>query len=179
MRLVTRLWRRSVAEEVDDELEFHLQMTTRELMQRGMTAAQARAEAERRFGDAATVNDACRRYGTERDRKERRAEYLTELRQDVGFSVRQLAKARGFTAVAVVTLALGIGATAAMFSALDAVVLRKLPFVSPERVVNIHTQYDGEDGALTPPEFLAFRELGAFEHVAAARYGGGNRMTPA
>jgi predicted permease len=173
MRFIERLRRRSVAAEVGEELEFHLEMAVRDLMQRGLTRQQARAEAERRFGDSRMVNEACQRYGNERDRKERRAEYFVELRQDVAFSVRQLAKNKSFTMIAVVTLALGIGATAAMFSALDAVVLRRLPYPSPDRIVNIHPQYDGEDGALTPPEFLAFRDVSAFEHVAAARLGAG------
>ena len=65
-----RLFRRaSVEEEVDSELAFHIEMSTRELMELGMTHQQARAEAERRFGDANVVNAECRRYGAERDRK--------------------------------------------------------------------------------------------------------------
>jgi putative ABC transport system permease protein len=169
-----RFRRASVEVEVESELAFHLEMATRELMEeRGMTRQQARAEAERRFGDAATVYAECRRYGKERDRKTRRAEYLSELHQDIGFAVRQLTRIPGFTAVAVITLALGIGATAAMFSALDAVVLRSLPFPDADRVVAIHPQYDGRDGDVTPPEFLAFRNVRELEHVAAARLGGG------
>lgn len=168
-----KFWRTSVEAEVDNELEFHLEMTTRDLMEKGMTRQQARAEAERRFGDSSAVNAECRRFGNERDRKERRAEYVTELRQDVAFAIRQLIKTKGFTAVAVITLALGIGATAAMFSALDAVVLRPLPFPDADRVVAIHTTYSGKESAMTPPEYFGFRKVRELEHVAAARLGGG------
>ena len=172
MRLIRRLTRASVADEVADELAFHVEMTTRELMAQGMTPHEARAEAERRFGDAASVNEACRNYGEQRDRIARRTEFLADLRQDLGFAVRQLIKAPGFTGIAILTLALGIGATAAMFSALDAVVLRPLPFAEVDRIVAIHPQSGGREESVTPPEFLAFRTVREFEHVAAVRPGG-------
>ncbi|MEP6494731.1 MAG: ABC transporter permease, partial [bacterium] len=173
MKFVKRFSRAAVAAEVADELEFHIEMTTRELMEQGMSRQHARTEAERRFGNAASVNDECRRYGEQRDRNVQRAEYLAELRQDFGFAVRQLMKARSFTSVAVITLALGIGATAAMFSALDAVVLRSLPFPDAGRIIALHPQSEGRDGSVTPPEFLAYRDVRELEHVAAARQGGG------
>jgi putative ABC transport system permease protein len=174
-KFITRFARAPVAEEVTDELAFHIEMTIRELMEQGMSRQQARTEAERRFGDLAAVNEQCRRYGEQRDRGARRAEYLAELRQDVGFALRQLGKARGFTAVTVLTLALGIGATAAMFSALDAVVLRSLPFPDADRVVALHPQWEGREPRLgvTPPEFFGYRGVREFEYVAAARLGGG------
>jgi len=165
--------RAPVNEEVDAELAFHLEMTTRELMERGMTRQQARAEAERRFGDMKSVNDECRRYGVERNRREQRAEYLEELRHDVVFAVRQLAKARAFAAIAIVTLALGIGATAAVFSALDAVVLRPLPLDDPGRVVNLQPTRRGDAAGISAPEFLGQRDTRAFEHVAGAVLGTG------
>ena len=156
----TRIFRRdSVDREVVDELAFHLEMTIRDLMEQGMSEQQARTEAERRFGDAASVNAECRRYGAERERNTRRAEYRDELRQDVGFAVRQLIKARGFTAVAVLTLALGIGATAAVFSVLDAVVLRPLPFPNPDRLAVLFSTEKGEQSSPSAPEFLAMRTL--------------------
>jgi putative ABC transport system permease protein len=163
-----KLWRRSVAEEVDTELAFHFEMSIHELMEKGMTRQQARAEAERRFGDVASVNADCRRFGTERDQKARRAEYWTELRQDMTFAVRQLAKARAFAAVAILTLALGIGATAAVFSALDAVVLRALPFDDVDRIVEILPSRRGEASSPAAPEFAAMRDSRIFEYVSAA-----------
>jgi predicted permease len=173
MKLIKRFVRGAVEQEVDSELAFHIDMTVRDLVAHGMSEQQARIEAQRRFGDAAAVTAECRRYGAERDRVAQRAEYLAELRQDVAFAIRQLVKTPGFTIVAVLTLALGIGATAAMFSALDAVVLRALPYPDASRIVDIHPQEGGREEALTPPEYLAFRNVHEFENVAAARLGGG------
>jgi predicted permease len=169
--------RAPVGEEVDAELAFHLEMTTRALMERGMNKSQARAEAERRFGDLSSVNAECRRFGTERDRKVRRAEYLGEIRHDVAFALRQLARARGFAAVAIGTLALGVGATAAVFSALDTVVLRPLPFDHPERIVEVRTTRRGTPDSPTAPEYVALNRSGVFAHVSAAVLGGGMTMT--
>jgi putative ABC transport system permease protein len=167
-------WRRSVRDEVEAELAFHLEMTTRELMESGMTRERARAEAERRFGDTLRASEDCQRLGEERDRRVRRSEYLDELRQDVSFAVRQIAGAPGFSAVAIATLALGIGATAAVFGALDAVVLRPLPFPHAERVVAVSpvVRNAGPIPALDP-EFLALRSSGVFENVAGVILGFG------
>ena len=164
-----RLFRRaSVRDEVEAELAFHLEMTTRELMEQGMARDEARAAAERRFGDARAAREACRQYGEERDRRVRRTEYLDELRRDVVFALRQLARAPGFAIVAIVTLALGIGATAAVFSTLDAVVLRPLPFPHSDRIVLVSPVVRGT-GPTPPlvPEYLALRSSGALDDVAA------------
>jgi putative ABC transport system permease protein len=171
-----KLWGRSVEDEVDTELAFHLEMTTRELMEQGMTRRNARAEAERRFGDRSAIKAECRRYGHERNRRADRAEYASELRLDILFALRQLLRARGFSIVAVTTLALGIGATAAVFSAVDAVALRPLPYANADRIVVIHPTRRGEITDPSPPEFLAYRSVPAFEHVAAAVLGAGTTL---
>jgi putative ABC transport system permease protein len=170
-------WRPSVREEVEAELAFHLEMTTRELMESGMTRERARAEAERRFGDTRAAGEACRRFAEERNRRARRTEYRDELRQDLSFALRQLARAPGFSAVAIATLALGIGATAAVFGALDAVVLRPLPFPHSERIVMV-SPVERKAGPTPPivPEFFAFRSSGIFENVAGVLPGMGISM---
>jgi putative ABC transport system permease protein len=82
----------SAQEEVDDELAFHLEMRTREYVERGMSPGAARDAALRRFGDIEEVSRTCRRTATRRDREMQRAEWLAELRQDVTFGLRQMAK---------------------------------------------------------------------------------------
>ena len=165
---------RRVEQEVDAELAFHVDMTMQMLAAQGMTAEAARAEAVRRFGDMAVVSAECRRFGRERDRSRSRAEYLAEVRQDLGFAIRQLARARGFAATAAGTLALGIGATVAVFSALYAVALQPLPFTDSDRVVQIVAQRGGRtEDIFSSGEFAAIRERkDAFAHVAAVTGGG-------
>ncbi|MEO7966634.1 MAG: ABC transporter permease, partial [Gemmatimonadaceae bacterium] len=158
----------AVEDEVDNELAFHFEMSVRELMEGGMTGDQATAEAARRFGNVESVVDQCERLGRERDRSAQRAEFRTELRQDISFAARQLTRARSFTSVAVLTLALGVGATAAVFSALYAVVLRPLPFDQPERVVVVKATVKGQPLGLSPAEYLELRSSATgFDHVAA------------
>ena len=136
-------WKPPVGDEVDDELAFHLEMRARELFERGMTTADARREAERRMGDVERVRAACRTLGEGRDRRMRRMEYASELGQDVGFAWRQMRRNPGFTLVAVLTLALGIGGTTAIFSAVDAVVLRPLPLRDPSRLMVVAEVFQG------------------------------------
>jgi putative ABC transport system permease protein len=168
------LSRPRVEDEVSSELAFHVDMTIQALTAAGMSTADARAEAVRRFGDIAVVGTECRRFARQRDRNRSRAEYISELRQDATFALRQLARARGFAATAMLTLALGTGATAAVFSALYAVVLKPLPFFQPDRVVQILPTSEPELGIVSGAEFSAMRERrDVFAEVAGVRYGGG------
>jgi putative ABC transport system permease protein len=136
-------WRPNVDDEVDDELAFHIEMRTREYIERGMHPEAARRKAERRFGDLARTRTTLRALGKGRNRQMHRTEYFGELRQDVSFTARQLRKNPGFALVAVLTLALGIGATTAIFSAVHAVVLQPLPLGDPGRLMLVGEIYDG------------------------------------
>jgi predicted permease len=139
-----------------------------------MSRSEAERVAAQRFGDLDAVSADCRRFGRDREQRQRRAELRTELRQDVAFALRQLRRAPGFAAVVVLTLALGIGATAAVFSALYAVALRPLPFAHPDRVTKMFSTARGKYEGASPVEFGALRErTRAFEHIAAAVLGSG------
>jgi putative ABC transport system permease protein len=170
-RLRSRIWRDSVDREVDDELEFHVEMRTRALIDRGMDSATARQVAIGRFGDLQRVNTVCRRIGRQRDRDMARTEYLSELRQDAVFAVRQLLRNPGFTLVAIVMLALGIGATTAIFSAVKAVVLNPLPFPRPDRVISVAGEYKGRPSEISAGNFVdGVLPVTAFSSVTAIQY---------
>jgi putative ABC transport system permease protein len=136
--LRSRLWRVPVDQEVDEEIALHLELRARELMARGVDPETARRQAQERMGDVGNVKRELRELGRKRDRDMKITTWLEELRHDVAFSFRQLRKAPAFTAVAVATLALGIGANSAIFALVDATLLRPLPFAHPDRLVAIH-----------------------------------------
>jgi putative ABC transport system permease protein len=98
-----------------------------------------------------------------------RTEYLAALRQDVGYALRALRRMPGFTAVAIVTLALGIGANTAIFSVVHGVLLETLPFRDPDLLYRVRTLYpDGTPYSLSPPDFMSVREASrVFEQVDA------------
>ncbi len=170
-RLRSRFWRASVEDEVNSELAFHVEMRAREYLAQGMSPSEARETAIRRFGNINQVNATCRALGKRRDSEMRRKEYLTEFTQDVTFACRQLVKNPGFTAVAVLTLALGIGATSAIFSAVQSVVLRPLPFPQPERVLAIYEYWRGRAGDVSAGNFVdGVETVRAFSHVTAIQY---------
>ena len=129
------LWRVPVEQEVDEEVDFHVAMRTRELVARGMDPAAARRAALDRLGDMQDIKRQCAGLGRKRDREMRVRQWLDEFRHDVTYALRQLRRAPSFTLVAAVTLALGIGANGAIFGLVDAALLRPLPFNDPDRLV--------------------------------------------
>jgi predicted permease len=178
VRFPSRLWRPSVPDEVDGELEFHLEMREREFLDRGMTPAEARRAALDRFGDVHRVRRECRAIGTQRERRMRAAEYLSEFRQDVVFALRHMAAAPVFTIVALLTLSVAIGATTAIFSAVHAVVLRPLPVREPERLFTLSVVWRGLDGPFSVGNFVDMaEEQRSFEAVGAYGYASFNLGT--
>jgi predicted permease len=144
-----------------------------------MSPDDARAESIRRFGNMAVVSAECRRYGSQRDRQMARTEYFAELRQDLAYALRQLKRAPAFSTIAIATLAIGVGASAAVFSAVYAVILNPLPFADAGRVVNIMPMRRGEaDAAVSAGELASMRQVrNAFSSVAGIVSGGGMTLT--
>ncbi|MDQ3486520.1 MAG: permease prefix domain 1-containing protein, partial [Acidobacteriota bacterium] len=146
--------------DVDAELRFHLEMRIRELVAEGETPERARELALQRFGDYDEPRSECLAINERRRRRMTRTEYVSELRQDIGYALRTLRRTPGFTAVAVITLALGIGANSAIFSVVQGVLLESLPYRSADRLYQPRMLYP--DGtlytALSAPDFMSVRD---------------------
>jgi predicted permease len=127
--------RPSVTRDVGDEIDFHLDMRAREFMESGMSAEEARAAAARVFGNAAAIDAELRVARAAHVRTRVRAERWRELTGDVAFALRSLRKNLGFTVGALATLALGIGAATAVFTVVNGVLIRPLPYADPSRLV--------------------------------------------
>lgn len=171
-----------VRRDIDDELAFHLERRAEILQSQGMSPAEAEREARRRFGDVDRVRRECRVIGKGRVRTRRWTHAIDDLKQDVGYAVRGLRRSPGYTAVAILTLALGIGGTTAIFSLVNPYLLRALPFHAPDRLVHLYTvdRTSGFDRSrFSLPQYLdvregvtAFRDLAAYDYRFASLSGG-------
>ena len=124
-----------IERDIRDEVAFHLELRIRELMDGGATPEQARAEAHRQFGDVAATAAYCRRMDTRKETRVRMRLRTEELRQDLTYAARMLARQPGLTLVAVLTIAIGIGATALVFAVVHAALLAPLPYRDADRLV--------------------------------------------
>src|SRR6516165_9315899 len=146
------IFRRSHKEqELSEELQFHLERQIEQNLAAGMPPEEARYAALRLFGGVQQVKEECRDM--------RRVNYVENFLQDVRYGVRQLRRSPGFAVVAVLTLALGVGANTALFSVVNGVLLNPLPFPDPNQLVALHESKPFfEQGAIPYPQFLDWQK---------------------
>jgi predicted permease len=161
--------RERLLREMDDEVHAHIAMRIDELVALGMSAADAEAEALRRFGSSGEYRAYAERRAERRGRSHGIAEWLDDWAQDIRFAGRQLGRNVSFTALAVLTLALGIGANTAIFSVVHRLIIAPLPFADGNRIVRL-VLMDGDRLAGMPPldALLAWRDRAhTIENIAA------------
>lgn len=161
MRARTLFRRDDVERELEKELRFHLHEAMEEEVTSGLTPEQARSAALRKMGGIAQIQEECRDM--------RKANFAENLKQDLRYAARMLRKSPGFTLVMVATLALSIGATSAIVSVIEGVLLRSLPYRDPGKLVNIFTSNrEWPKFPINPNDFRDFRaRLHCFESFAA------------
>jgi len=150
MRFRSLAKRGRVEAELDKELRYHVERQTEENMAAGMNAREAREAASRMFGGVSQIEEECRDM--------RRTQYMDNFLQDLRYAIRMLGKNLTFTVVIVLTLALSIGANSAIFSVIDGVLLRPLPYPQAEQIARVFyrsTLYP--KFPLNPWDFLDFR----------------------
>ena len=149
------------------EIEAHIELETERLREQGLTDEDARTAARRAFGNVTKVQERFYESG--------HWLWWDHFWQDVRFAARMLRKSPGFTAIAVLTIALGVGATTAIFSVVDATLLHPLPYPQPEQLVTIEDDLAGigaRDVGISVPEWHDLQRSGIFEYVTPL--GGGD-----
>jgi hypothetical protein len=171
-----RLWRRrQMEEQLEKELSFHIEQHAADLVANGHTPAEAQRQARLALGGPEQVKEHCR--------DARGTRWLEDLWQDFCYAVRTLRQRPGFAAVALLTLALGIGATTVMFTVVNGVLLKPYPFPQPSRLVNLQEKTDwstpfGNLWAFTYPNYLDCKRESRSLGMAAWRWNGGTVSEP-
>jgi len=168
--LGARFFRRTRTEhEMEDELCAHIQLRADVLERSGLTRAEAERRARIEFGSPERFKEECREAIA--------GNFIDTLFQDLRFSIRMLRKSPGFTAVVVLTIALGIGATTAIFTVVDATLLHPLPYPHSEQLVRIMDELEGigaHDVGMSEPEWQDLQHSGIFENTSPAWYDDNN-----
>jgi putative ABC transport system permease protein len=158
----------SIQSEVDEELRTHLEMKTDELIGAGMREDEARREALRQFGDLTGTLEYCRRQDIDKERTAQRRLLVEDFVQDLRIGLRGLIRAPMTTLIIITTVGLGIGATTAIFAAVDTALLRPLPYREPEQLVRLYTDSPPNKFRFSAADYLALdSQQTTFERVAA------------
>ncbi len=169
--------RARVSRDVDEELSGHLAMRVEELVRSGTPRDAAERQARAQFGDLDAARQALIAEDMQRETHARRRWSLESWRQDVRYAWRQLVTQRVFTVVALLTLALGTGVTMAIFSVVDGVLLRPLPFERPQELVRLFSVVRGNRRSFSVPDFADYRrQTTAFRGLAAYYDGTSNYL---
>ena len=165
-------WKRRRSDrDFGEEIQSHIDMETERLIAEGFSPAEARSAARRTFGNVTTSQE--RFYESQRT-----ALWLDDLARDVRHALRSLRGTPTFTAIALLTLALGIGANAAIFSIVNAVVLQPLAYPKPEQLMHLVTQYpQTPQFRVSTPEYMEFREMNRSFSAVGAYAEGESDMT--
>jgi predicted permease len=141
---------RQQEQDLRDQIQAHLEEAVEEYLQQGLTPAEARRRARRDFGGVAQVEEACR---------DARGPWLRDLSRDVRYSLRTLRRSPAFAAIAIVSLAVGIGANTALFSLVNSLLFRPRAIADPGRIVELYTGSRSEPYETTSyPSYLEFRD---------------------
>lgn len=157
-RRYLRFWRPDTAADVDDEFAFHIEECIDELVAGGMNPQLARETAMRRLHELEQVKETCRMLAMEQERSMRRTEWFDALQQDVAYALRNMRTQPSLTAAIVVTIALGIGATTSLFSVVNAVLLRPLPYADADRLLTLRESIGGGTGSVGTGVFTTWTE---------------------
>ncbi|MEO7966770.1 MAG: ABC transporter permease, partial [Gemmatimonadaceae bacterium] len=163
-RRYVRIFGNNPDADVDAELQFHLEMRARELSALGMPMDAALEEARRRFGDMERVRAECRRLERTKERRAARLRSLGDFMRDLGFAIRSLIAQPVFTIAAVLTLGLGIGVNAAIFSTVNAYLIKPLPVRDPERLITVVATLEG-DNLVSQMSIPNFRDITGLKRV--------------
>ncbi|PYY01228.1 MAG: hypothetical protein DMG64_14960 [Acidobacteria bacterium] len=147
--------------DLNDEIQSHLNMAIKDRTQNGQTVRDARNSALKDFGNVLLVKQATREMWS--------GASLEAFWQDLRYGARMLAKSPGFALIAILTLALGIGANTAIFSVVNGVLLNPLPYPHPEQIVSLFTEMPNfKNGSISYPNFEDWRRMNrSFSSIAA------------
>jgi putative ABC transport system permease protein len=181
MRRTFRVDTASSKQDVEREIALHLELRAKEFEAEGMSPEAARAAAREAFGNQLEIESEVQELNDLNFKRRRSREWIDELRQDLRVGFRMLRRSPAFAIVAVLTLAVGIGANTAIFSVLRSVLLRPLPYSQPEQLVQIWTDHRAlgraEPEWLSPADYIDVRDGNQTFSGMAAYYGWGPDIT--